>query len=362
MATSSLTHPARAPIVSGWRPGRLKPLVSGWSNVAITAGCAISTAWLLAKIYVWAWADAVFRGDAAACRAASGACWAFVRDKIDFLMFGFVPEPAHWRVVVVLCLIATMIGASLFRAFWGRALLATWVVALVFAALFLQGDVFGLTPAPLRTWSGLVVTVWIAVVALATAYPLGLILALGRMSQMRVVRLLSIGWIEVVRGVPLISILFLASIMVPLFLPEGVELEVLVRAQVGFTIFGSAYLAEIFRAGLQSVPKGQSEGATALALTHWQALRLVVLPQALKAVIPAQVNTFIMIFKDTSLVLVIGIFDLLGTFKASLSDPAWLGFSTEAYVAGAAFYFAVCFGMSLYSRRLEATLSRDHAR
>lgn len=348
--------------MSGWLPARFKPLFSGWSNIAITAVCAALTAWLFGKIYVWAWADAVFRGDAAACRAASGACWAFIIDKLDFLIFGFVPEPAHWRVVVVLCLIATVVVASLQRAFWGRTLLAAWVVVLVFVAVFLHGEVFGLTTAPLRTWSGLVVTVWIAVVALATAYPLGLLLALGRMSEMRVVRLLSIGWIELVRGVPLISILFLASIMVPLFLPEGVELEVLVRAQVGFTLFGSAYLAEVFRAGLQSVPKGQREGAASLALTHWQALRLVILPQALKAVIPAQVNTFIMIFKDTSLVLVIGIFDLLGTFKASLSDPAWLGFSTEAYVAGAAFYFAVCFGMSVYSRHLETVLSRDHAR
>lgn len=344
----------------GWLPDGLKPLVSGWTNIAITATCAALTFWLATKLYVWAWADAVFRGDSAACRAASGACWAFIADKLDFFVFGFVPEAAHWRVVLVLCLIAAMIAASLYRAFWSRSLLLAWVAALVFAALFLQGGAFGLTPAPLRTWSGLVVTVWIAVVALATAYPLGLILALGRLSEMRVVRLLSIAWIELIRGVPLISILFLASIMVPLFLPEGIELEVLVRAQVGFTIFGSAYLAEIFRAGLQSVPKGQSEGASSLALTRWQALRLVVLPQALKAVIPAQVNTFIMIFKDTSLVLVIGVFDLLGTFKASLSDPAWLGFSTEAYVAGAAFYFAVCFGMSIYSRHLETALSRGY--
>jgi general L-amino acid transport system permease protein len=355
MTTAPLSRPA-----TGWLPEGLKPLFSGWSNIVITTACAALTFWLAAKLYAWGWAEAVFRGDAAVCRAASGACWAFVADKLDFFIFGFVPEAAHWRVVLVLCLIAAMIGASLYRAFWGRTLLATWVVVLVFAALFLQGGAFGLTPAPLRTWSGLVVTVWIAVVALATAYPLGLILALGRLSQMRVVRLFSIAWIELVRGVPLISILFLASIMVPLFLPEGVELEVLVRAQVGFTIFGSAYLAEIFRAGLQSVPKGQSEGAASLALTHWQALRLVVLPQALKAVIPAQVNTFIMIFKDTSLVLVIGVFDLLGTFKASLSDPAWLGFSTEAYVAGAVFYFLVCFGMSLYSRHLEGALSRGH--
>lgn len=349
-----------SPPTSGWLSQRLRPLFSGWTNLAITAACTAFTLWLVGKLYVWAWSQAVFRGDAAACRAASGACWAFIADKLDFFIFGFVPEEAHWRVVIALCLVAALIAASLYRAFWGRGLLLAWVALLVFTALFLQGVAFGLTPAPLRTWSGLMVTVWIAVVALATAYPLGLILALGRMSQMRAVRLLSIGWIELVRGVPLISILFLASIMVPLFLPEGIELEVLVRAQVGFTIFGSAYLAEIFRAGLQSVPKGQSEGATALALTRWQALRLVILPQALKAVIPAQVNTFIMIFKDTSLVLVIGVFDLLGTFKASLSDPAWLGFSTEAYVAGAAFYFMVCFGMSLYSRHLETALSRDH--
>lgn len=357
MTTTALSRPA-----PGRLPEGLKPLFSGWTNIAITAACTAITLWLAAKLYAWGWAGAVIHGDATACRAASGACWAFIADKFDFFVFGFVPEAAHWRVLFVLSLIAAMIAASLYRAFWGRTLLITWVVALVFAALFLQGDAFGLTPAPLRTWSGLVVTVWIAVVALATAYPLGLILALGRLSQMRAVRLLSIAWIELVRGVPLISILFLASIMVPLFLPEGIELEVLVRAQVGFTIFGSAYLAEIFRAGLQSVPKGQSEGAASLALTRWQALRLVVLPQALKAVIPAQVNTFIMIFKDTSLVLVIGVFDLLGTFKASLSDPAWLGFSTEAYVAGAVFYFAVCFGMSLYSRHLETKLSRDHQR
>ena len=180
MTTTALSRPA-----PGRLPAGLKPLFSGWTNIAITAACTAITLWLAAKLYAWGWAEAVIHGDATACRAASGACWAFIADKFDFFVFGFISEAAHWRVLFVLGLIAAMIAASLYRAFWGRTLLITWVGVLVFAALFLQGDAFGLTPAPLRTWSGLVVTVWIAVVALATAYPLGLILALGRLSQMR---------------------------------------------------------------------------------------------------------------------------------------------------------------------------------
>jgi general L-amino acid transport system permease protein len=251
---------------------------------------------------------------------------------------------------------------TLMRRFWRAELLAAWLAVLVVIFTVLRGGVLGLSPVPVRLWSGLLLTVWLSVFGIAAGYPLGLALALGRRSVMPLVRWFSVAWIELVRGVPLVSILIMASVVLPLFLPEGIDIDNLFRAQVAFTMFASAYLAEVFRGGLQAVPVGQYEGAQSLGLGYWQTLRLIVLPQALKLVIPAQVNTFIAIFKDTSLVLVIGLFDFLGTIKAMLSDANWLGFSTEGYLFGASVYFLISYGMSRYSRHLEHELNPERMR
>ena len=361
MTPVSIPHSIAAPRAQG-RLGRAATwFFSSWSNSLGTLATLGLGGWLGWNLYLWAVRNAVFVGTAADCRAARGACWAFIATKLEFAVFGLYPLEERWRAVLALALLAALVGISLVRRFWSARLVGAWALIIALVYLVLAGGALGLAPVPLRLWSGMVVTAWLSVVGLIAAYPLGLILALGRRSDMPVVRWFSIGWIEVVRGVPLVSILIMASVVLPLFLPEGLEIANLMRAQVAFILFGSAYLAEVFRGGLQAVPQGQYEGATALGLGYWQTLRLVVLPQALKLVIPAQVNTFIAIFKDTSLILVIGVFDFLGTIKAMLSDPAWLGFSTEAYVFAAAVYFLMSWGMSRYSRHLERELNPERA-
>lgn len=336
-----------------------KLMFGTWSKLLLSLACIALAAYLAWHFYAWAWRDAIFTGTAAECRAAAGACWAFVAAKLEFTIFGVYPFAERWRAVFALALIALTIGVSLIRHFWRAWLVLVWIALMGSAFVLLRGGILGLAFVAMRDWSGMIVTIWLAVLGLVISYPLGLALALGRRSQMYIVRYLSIAWIELVRGVPLISILFMASVVVPLFLPEGLEIENLVRAQIAFTIFGSAYLAEVFRGGLQAIPMSQYEAASALGLGYWRSMFLVVLPQALKLVIPPQVNTFIAIFKDTTLVLVIGIFDFLGTIKAMLSDTAWLGFATEAYVFAAAVYFVICYGMSSYSAYLERELRAE---
>lgn len=364
MATPSASVPiapvrlrARGPAIDF-----VRAMFRGWVNSAISVICIALVVFVVSKLYVWGLRDAVFVGTAADCRASGGACWAFIGAKLEFAIFGFYPFDERWRVTLALALFAGIIGISMIRRFWRSELLFAWVILLVAIFVILRSGFLGLGAVPVRLWSGLLLTVWLSVFGIAAGYPLGLALALGRRSVMPLVRWFSIAWIELVRGVPLVSILIMASVVLPLFLPEGVDIDNLFRAQVAFTMFASAYLAEVFRAGLQAMPKGQYEGAQSLGLGYWQTLRLIILPQALKLVIPAQVNTFIAIFKDTSLVLVIGLFDLLGTIKAMLSDTNWLGFPTEAYVFGAAVYFVISYGMSRYSRYLERELNPERTR
>jgi general L-amino acid transport system permease protein len=354
---------AMPPLRSHGRGAALvKVLFGTWLNGAITLVCGALIAWLAWRTYLWAWRDAVFIGTATQCRAATGACWAFIDAKLGFAVYGVYPADQRWRAAAAILIFAAMTGVTLVPRFWRVWLVPAWIAALVLAFVMLQGGVLGLPLVPMRNWSGMIVTIWLAVLSLALSYPIGLALALGRTSEMKLIRYLAIGWIETVRGVPLVSMLFVASIIFPLFMPEGLEVDNLVRAQVAFTAFGSAYLAEVFRAGLQAIPKGQYEAASALGLGYWRVMGLIVLPQALKLVIPPQVNTFIAIFKDTSLILVIGVFDFLGTIKAMLNDSTWLGFATEGYVFAAVVYFVICYGMSLYSQYLEHALSPERVR
>lgn len=340
----------------------VRAMFDGSLNTIISLACLALVALIAMKLYAWGWRDATFLGSASDCRAAGGACWAFIGAKLEFAVYGFYPFEERWRVTVGLAALAAIIGITLIRRFWRSELLLAWIAVLVGVFVLLRGGAFGLSGVPLRLWSGLILTIWLSIFGIAAGYPLGLTLALGRRSVMPLVRWFSIAWIELVRGVPLVSILIMASVVLPLFLPEGIDVDNLLRAQIAFTMFASAYLAEVFRGGLQAVPSGQYEGAQSLGLAYWPTLRLIVLPQALKLVIPAQVNTFIAIFKDTSLVLVIGLFDFLGTIKAMLSDTNWLGFSTEAYLFGASVYFVISYGMSRYSAHLEHELNPERVR
>jgi general L-amino acid transport system permease protein len=251
---------------------------------------------------------------------------------------------------------------SAMRRFWRWELAIVWAVTLVLIGVLMWGGVFGLSYVPQERWGGLPITLILATFGLAFAFPLAIFVALGRRSSMPAIRILCIAYVELIRGVPLISLLFMASVMFPLFLPEGVNIDKLLRAQVAVILFAGAYLAEVVRGGLQALPKGQYEAADALGLSYWQKTGFIILPQALRLVIPPLVNTFIGFFKDTSLVLIIGIFDLLTAGKTAIVEPAWQGFGIEVYIAVSCIYFAYCFAMSRYSQNLEADLNRHRAR
>jgi general L-amino acid transport system permease protein len=220
----------------------------------------------------------------------------------------------------------------------------------------MKGGIFGLPSVETTQWGGLPLTLTLSVFGLTAAYPLGIILALGRRSKMPAIKTLSVFYIELIRGVPLISMLFMASVVLPLFLPEGVTINKIIRAMVAIILFTAAYIAEVVRGGLQAIPRGQYEAADSIGLSYYLTMRLVILPQALKIVIPPSVQQLISAFKDTSLVVIIALFDLLRTTQTILSDPKWMGFSAEAYIFIALIYFLCCFFMSNYSRRLEREL------
>lgn len=323
-------------------------------NTAITLACILLVALLVPTLWDWTVASAVFSGDAKACRVpGAGACWAFVAEKLPFMLFGFYPPAERWRPLAVVALFVAVMLVSLRPAAWRPWLLLAWLAMIGVFYLLLGGGVLGLSPQPSRAWGGLPVTILLSTVGLGLAFPIGVVLALGRTSRLPVIRLMSVAYIELIRGVPLISLLFMASVVFPLFLPEGMSVDKLARAQAAFTMFAAAYLAEVVRGGLQGIPRGQSEAADALGLDYPRKMGLVVLPQALRLVIPALISTFIGFFKDTTLVVVVGIFDFMTAIRAALSDPGWLGFAPEAYMFAAGIYFVFCFGLSRYGLKIE---------
>lgn len=311
----------------------------------------------------WALIGANFTATSAQeCRQSSGACWAFIVEKHRLILFGTYPYDEQWRPLLATVILIAVIVCSGIRRFWKPSLALVWIVGLSAVAVLMWGGVLGLTYVENARWGGLPLTLILATFGIALAFPFGVLLALGRRSRMPAIKALCVVYIELIRGVPLISLLFMSSVMLPLFLPEGFSIDKLLRAQIAIIMFAAAYIAETVRGGLQAIPKGQYEGADSLGLTYWQQMRKVILPQALKIVIPPLVSIFIALFKDTSLVVIIGIFDLTLAAKAALSDAAWRGFGVEAYVFIALIYFVFCFSMSKYSQALEHRLATGHQR
>lgn len=363
--------------------------------------------------------------DTAVCHNAKGqgACWAIIADKYRLILFGRFPYDEQWRPAVAVVLFIGLYIFSALRRVWRKGIdssplrmaaaiavatvlvgglldwlgdifglpasaadalglintiaryltaillalvwpaIGVWVITLTAIFVLMSGGVYGLSPVAVDAWGGLPITLILATFGLAFAFPLSILVALGRRSTgMPAVRMLCVLYVELIRGVPLISVLFMASVMFPLFMPPGVNIDKLLRAQIAVILFAAAYLAEVVRGGLQALPKGQTEAADALGLTYWQKTGLIILPQALRLVIPPLVNTFIGFFKDTSLVLIIGLFDLLTMGKIALSDPPWQAFPTEVYVFLALIYIMFCFAMSKYSRGLERELNRERGR
>jgi general L-amino acid transport system permease protein len=296
------------------------------------------------------------------CRKSTGACWAMIVEKHRLILFGLYPYDEQWRPMIASGILVASIILSGWRKLWNIWLLVVWTVSLTVVAILMWGGMLGLTYVENTQWGGLPLTLILSTFGIALAFPLGIVLALGRRSNMPAIKSICIEYIELIRGVPLISLLFMSAVMLPLFLPEGMSIDKLLRAQIAIILFAAAYMAETIRGGLQAIPKGQFEGADSLGLSYWQQMRLIVLPQALKIVIPPLVGLFIALFKDTSLVVIIGIFDLTQAAKAALTDQAWRGFSVEVYIFISAIYFVFCYSMSKYSQSLEKRLATGHER
>ncbi|MDA1089201.1 MAG: amino acid ABC transporter permease [Proteobacteria bacterium] len=339
-------------------------LLSSPFNVLMTIFSAYLILKLVPPVLDWAVFSADFIGkDQSACTS-GGACWVFIGARLDLFIYGFYPFDQYWRVNWMFALLAFTFVPQFFDAFPYKKLfgLIALIVVPVVAYVLLLGGSFGLQPVDTNKWGGLMLTLVLAYVGIVAALPIGVILALGRQSKMPVIRTICICFIELWRGVPLISVLFMASVMLPLFLPEGMNFNKLLRALIGIVMFQSAYMAEVVRGGLQAIPRGQSEAASALGLSYWKSMGLVVLPQALKLVIPGIVNTFIALFKDTTLVLIIGLLDILASVQSAIVDPAWRQVSTEGYVFAAFSFWVFCFGISRYSQALERKLHTGHKR
>ena len=331
----------------------------GWRNTLLTFAVIALLALALPPLFKWAVWHAIPNADNAACRAASGigACWGVVAEKGRLILFGRYPFDQQWRALLACLLLTILLVASCQRRCWRPALAAAWVAVLAVFYVLMHGGWFGLSVVETARWGGLPLTLLLSSVSLVIAFPLAVLVALGRQSHLPAIRSLCIVYVELVRGVPLISVLFMASFILPLFMPQGGTIDVLARVLIGMTLFTAAYLAEVVRGGLQALPKGQIEAAQSLGLGYWQTQRKVVLPQALRTVVPAIVNTFIGAFKDTSLVTIVSLYDLTGAVQLALGDADWRKFFLEGQLFVAAIYFFACFAMSRYSAWLEAHLN-----
>lgn len=351
---------AAAPVAETAAP---REAVMGWrriyfgspANRIVTVLCLVGLCYLAFIAFRWLVFDAVFAGTPAECKASDGACWQFIADKLRYMVFGFYPLTEQWRPTVALVLLFGASGYSMVPANWSGRLLAVWIVGILPAFyILLAGGVPGLPVVSSSQWGGLPLSLLLAVFGLACALPLGILLALARTSNLPAIRVIVLVFIEAVRGVPLITILFMATVMLPLFLPAGLTPGKLAAAITAFIVFAAAYVAETVRGGLQGVPTGQIEAGRALGLHYWSIMRHIVLPQALRKVMPPLVSLFIGFFQDTTLVTIIGLLDFLNTVRSSLRDPEWQGIVVlEGYLFAAAVYFLFSALFGAYGRFLE---------
>jgi general L-amino acid transport system permease protein len=354
----------------GWLRHRL---FGTWFDALLTVAILYVAVRLIPPFVEWAVLDAIWGpappGD---CRVdGAGACWAFVGEKYRLIFFGLYPYEEQWRPLLAMALLIGLAVASTNRRFWGRWLVAAWVAVTLVALTLMQGAlpipgfpiaIPGLTYVETAQWGGLPLTVGLSMIGLGLAFPFAILLALGRQATLPAIRAMCVTYIELIRGVPLITILFMAALLFPLFMPIGVDFNYLLRVQVGMILFAAAYLAEVVRGGLQAIPKGQYEAADSLGLRYWSKQRLIVLPQALRISIPPLVNTFIGFFKDTTLVITVGLYDILGAAKLGLTDAPWGSFYKEAYLFVSVVFFVFCFSMSKYSQYLEKLLNTGRRR
>ena len=349
-----------APAAIGWARRRLfgSPL-----DALITLVCAYALWRIVPPVLDWTLFSATWHGASREDCTAGGACWPFIGARLGAFLYGFYPEPERWRIRLAAALIiaiAALAGARPIRRTRGAtSALVVGLIAVV--AALLAGGIAGLRPVETRDWGGVMLNIVVAACA-CVALPFGILLALGRRSQLKVLSTLATVMIEFWRGVPMIVVILLASIFLPLMVPEGFPVDKLAAAIVGLALVEAAYMAEVVRGGLQAIPPGQEEAAHALGLGYWRTMRLVVLPQALRIAIPGLVNEFISLFKNTTLVLIVSLFDVLGMVEPSIADPKWVGQRAEGYVFAGLFFWTICFGLSRYSLRLERRLAAAERR
>ena len=346
---------------SGALAGLRRSFFSSLPSTVVTLLLLVLLVWLAINGARWGIVHAVFAADADRCQAARGigACWGVINEKARFILLGRYPQAEQWRPVLATFALMAPVLASCSRRFWRPSLALLWAAGLLLFFGLMGGGFAGMEKVPTDQWGGLPLTLMLSVLSMLLAFPVAVLVALGRRSDMPAIRSLCTVYVELVRGVPLISVLFMASFMLPLLLPVGKSPDVLVRVLVGITLFAAAYMAEIVRGGLQTVGRGQLEAAASMGLSYWQTQRKITLPQALGAVVPSIVNNFISLFKDTSLVTIVSLYELTGALSLALgSDPNWRPFKIEAYLFIAAIYFGFCYAMSRYSLRLEKRLAK----
>lgn len=365
-ATSFVPVPARpAPVNAQGRVAWIRSnLLGDWRTTVATLVVGGVLLWLLPQLLSWALWRAEWLPNADACRAKGvGACWGVVAEKYRVIIFGRYPFEAQWRPLLATTLMVGLLLASCLRAFWRPWLALLWAAVLTVFFVLMYGDTLGLSKVETDRWGGLPLTILLASLSIAMAFPIALVVALGRRSHLPAIRSACTIYVELIRGVPLISVLFMASFMFPLFMPQGLTIDVLIRVLAGITLFSAAYMAEVIRGGLQAIPKGQIEAAATLGLSYWQTQRKIVLPQALAMVLPGIVNNFIAIFKDTSLVTIVSLYELTGALGLALnSDADWRPFKIEGYLFIALIYFVFCFAMSRYSLWVEKQVNKGKAR
>jgi general L-amino acid transport system permease protein len=340
-------------------------LFADWKSALTTVVVIALALWYLPQLANWAIFQAIFQTNAEVCQQArgTGACWGVIVEKYRLIIFGRYPFEEQWRPELATGLLVGLLMASCVRMFWRPWLVLLWLVVLAVFFVLMHGGVLGLSEVTTDRWGGLPLTIMLATLSIVLAFPISVLVALGRRSNLPAIRTFCIIYVELIRGVPLISVLFMASFMFPLFMPQGFTIDVLIRVLVGITLFAAAYMAEIVRGGLQAIPKGQVEAADSLGLTYWQTQRKIVLPQALAMVIPGIMNNFISIFKDTSLVTIVSLYELTGALGLALnSDADWRPFKIEGYLFITAIYFVFCFAMSRYSLWVEKQLNRSKTR
>lgn len=345
------------------RPPPMRGKITWWRTLfgdaisaAVTAAIIVIALFALPKLVQWAVISGVWRGGPSACHD-GGACWAFLRDKGPQILFGLYPPNDRWRPILAVLLFLGLALWTMPPRHWKSATLWAWLAGVVAALVLMGGGVFGLKAVPTASWGGLPITLLLTVLSLSAGFPLAVLLALGRQSRLPAFRILCIGFIEFVRALPLLTMLFIASLLLPLMLPNGFSIDNFLRALVALTVYAAAYLAEVLRGGLQAIPRGQYEAAHALALNKWKTVRLIVLPQAIAKVIPPLTNIIVVTVKNTSLVLVVGLFDLLSAGRAALTDPVWPAPYAETFSFIALIYFGICFSISRYSLFLERRMA-----